>query len=78
MNLEIIGDISDIETIAVGTSIREVERLRKIYSSGRWRKLKGIGKARFFDGTVDTHGLTPVVLCLFLIDQGLAGILTIS
>ena len=42
MHFEIIGDITDIEPIAVGSAIREVARLRKQYGRGRWRKLKGI------------------------------------
>jgi hypothetical protein len=50
MSLEIIGEITDIETIAVGSSIREIERLRRIYGSGRWRKLKGVATVRFPDG----------------------------
>jgi hypothetical protein len=38
---EIIGDITDIETIAVDHAIREIARLREQYGTGRWRKLKG-------------------------------------
>lgn len=49
---EIIGDIAKIETIASGKSIREIERLRKIYGAGRWRKRKGIASVRFSDGIV--------------------------
>jgi hypothetical protein len=52
MNFEIIGEITNIETIAVGSSIREVARLRKVYSAGRWRKLKGIATIRLADGTI--------------------------
>jgi hypothetical protein len=52
MSLEIIGEIADIETIAVGGSIREIERLRKIYGAGRWRKLKGIATVCLPDGTM--------------------------
>lgn len=52
MEFEIIGDIRDIETIAVGRSIRQVARLRKIYGRGRWRKLKGITTVRLSDDTV--------------------------
>jgi len=36
------GDITDIETIAIGRSIRELPRLRKFYGKGRWRKGKGV------------------------------------
>ena len=42
MHFEIIGEITDVETIAVGTSIREIARLRRTYGAGRWRKLKGM------------------------------------
>ena len=52
MNFEIIGDIINIEIIAVGSSIREVERLRKTYGSGRWRKLKGLAMIRLQDGSI--------------------------
>jgi hypothetical protein len=52
MNFEIIGEITNIETIAVGSSIREVARLRKVYGAGRWRKLKGIAMIRLADGTI--------------------------
>lgn len=52
MKFEIIGPISNIETIAVGNSIHEVKRLRKVYGLSRWRKLKGIAKIRFPDGKI--------------------------
>jgi len=52
MNFEIITEITNIEMIAVGNSIREIERLRKIYGLGRWRKLKGIASVRFSDGFI--------------------------
>ena len=50
MGFEVIGEIWRIETIAVGKSIRELARLRKIYGPGRWRKLKGIGNVRLPNG----------------------------
>ncbi len=52
MSFEIIGRITDVETIAVGAAIREVERLRKAYGAGRWRKLKGIATVRLAHETV--------------------------
>ncbi len=52
MGFEIIGAITDIETIAVGRSIREIARLRKVYGAGRWRKRKGIAMVRLSDGTI--------------------------
>jgi len=41
-SFEIISEITDIETIASGSAIREIARLRKQYGRSRWRKLKGI------------------------------------
>ncbi len=52
MNFEIIGDITDIEPIAVGSAIREVARLRKQYGRGRWRKLKGLAVIRLANGRI--------------------------
>jgi len=52
MYFEIIGSIDSIETIAIGTSIRDIRRLRHQYGAGRWRKLKGIATVRLPDGTV--------------------------
>ena len=49
---EIVGHIEQIETIAVGNRICEIDRLRKVYGPGRWRKLKGIATVRFQDGTI--------------------------
>jgi hypothetical protein len=46
MYFEIIGEIENIEPIAVGTSIRDISRLRRRYGSGRWRKLKGNATVR--------------------------------
>jgi len=40
MDFEVIGAIANIEVIAVGRSIREFPRLRRVYGPGRWRKIK--------------------------------------
>jgi hypothetical protein len=52
MDFEIIGDITDIETIAIGNAIRELSRLRKQYGRGRWRKLKGVASIKLSSGRV--------------------------
>ena len=52
MDFEIVGEISNIETIAIGTGIRDRARLRKQYGRGRWRKLKGIAKVRLLSGRI--------------------------
>lgn len=41
MTFEIVGSITQIETIAVENEIREIEHLRAQFGQGRWRKLKG-------------------------------------
>ena len=42
MPFEIVGELSQIETIAAGRRIRDLQRLRRLYGPGRWRKLKGV------------------------------------
>lgn len=49
---EIISDISDIEIIAVGRGIHDLERLLTNYGPGRWRKLKGVALIRLRGGRV--------------------------
>ena len=46
MHFEIVGEISDVEIIAVGNRIRELSRLRRMYGRGQWRKLKGVALIR--------------------------------
>jgi hypothetical protein len=52
MRFEILGEISEIETFASGSGIREIVRLRRAYGRGRWRKRKGIARVRLADGSV--------------------------
>ncbi len=52
MWFELLSPITGIETMAVASSIREIERLRKRYGAGRWRKRKGFGRVRLADGTI--------------------------
>ena len=46
MDFKILGDVANIETIAAGSGIRELARLRKRYGRGRWRKRKGYAEVR--------------------------------
>jgi hypothetical protein len=57
MFFEIIGDLSEIETIASGRGIKEIARLRKVYGRGNWRKRKAIATVRLADQTVHTAEL---------------------
>ena len=52
MHFEIIGDIEDVETLAVGGRIRDIMRIQKQFGSGRWRKLKGLAKVRLQSGRI--------------------------
>ncbi|HEY4611466.1 MAG TPA: hypothetical protein VII11_00605 [Bacteroidota bacterium] len=49
-SFEIISEITDIETVATANAIRDVNRLRKQYGAGRWRKLKGIAIIQLRNG----------------------------
>jgi hypothetical protein len=51
MRFDVLGEISDVETIASGSGIREIARLRRLYGRGRWRKRKGIARIRLADGS---------------------------
>ena len=48
---EIVGEISNIEIVAVRHGIRESVRLRRRYGQGRWRKLKGVAVVRIPGGS---------------------------
>ena len=50
MSFDLVGEISQIEAIAVGGKIRDIRRLRKLYGKGRWRKMKGIAPVRLATG----------------------------
>jgi hypothetical protein len=54
MYFEILGELSQIERIARGLSVRERARLSKQFGSGRWRKLKGIATVRLANGRIRT------------------------
>jgi hypothetical protein len=47
---EIVGEISRIEIIATGPSIRDRTSLMDQYGPGRWRKLKGLATVRLASG----------------------------
>jgi hypothetical protein len=52
MYFEILGPIHGVETFAIGPSIRDLPRLRRMYGRGRWRKRKGVATVRLPDGTL--------------------------
>ena len=68
MHFDIIGEVENVETIAVGSSIRELPRLEKMYGSGRWRKMKGEATIRLRNSRVvraeihwyEAHGIGKI------------------
>lgn len=52
MDVEIVGDITVVETIARGRGIRDLKRLRRNYGKGQWRKVKGIAQVRLPNGHI--------------------------
>jgi hypothetical protein len=52
MHFKILRPLSGIETIATGSSIREIARLRRMYGRGRWRKRKEFTVIGLPDGTM--------------------------
>ncbi len=65
MEFEVIGEIAEIEPIAIGRSIRNQANLRLRFGPGRWRKLKGVAWIRLPNTSVrraelhwyEAHGL---------------------
>jgi hypothetical protein len=52
MYFEVVGEIRDVEAIAVGGNIDDIMRLRRQFGPGRWRKLKGVARVRVESGGV--------------------------
>lgn len=52
MSFKIVGEIRDVQPIALGRSVRVRARLRKLYGGMRWRKPKGIADVRFSNGSL--------------------------
>jgi len=52
MYFEIVGDIIEIERIAVGPSIRELKRLRKQYGAGTVAQAKRVARVKLANGRI--------------------------
>ena len=50
MKFDVVGAITNVETIAAGPSVKVRSFLRKTYGRGRWRKLKGVATVRLRNG----------------------------
>ena len=68
MHFEVIGEIEDIKTIAVGGNIRDIMRLRNKHGAGHWRKMKGFASVKLEVGRVrkaeihwyEAHGIGKI------------------
>jgi hypothetical protein len=50
MDFELVGDLTDVETIATGRGIRDLPRLRRLWirlAELHWYEAHGIGKKEF-------------------------------
>jgi hypothetical protein len=64
----IVGQITETETIAIGSSIRQLTELLVRFGRGRWRKRKGVANVQLSDGTIrlaevhwyEAHGIGKV------------------
>ncbi len=52
MRFEIVGPVREAETIAAGSGIRELARLRRVYGPGHWRKRKGFANVQMAGGEI--------------------------
>lgn len=52
MEFEVVGAITDVETIATGRGIREFRRLVRLYGGTRWHKRKGVASVRLPGGKI--------------------------
>ena len=52
MDFELVGGITDIETIAAGRGISDLKRLRRLHGRGYWRKMKGSAWIRLRNGRI--------------------------
>ena len=57
MHFEIVGPIDSAKTIARGSGIRELKRLKRSYGFGKWRKRKGIALIKLENGELLTDEL---------------------
>lgn len=68
VDFEIVGKITNVETFARGSAIRELPQLRARFGDGRWRKRKGVANVCLSDGTIrlaeihwyEAHGIGKV------------------
>jgi hypothetical protein len=51
-DFDLVGEITEVVTIAAGVGVRDRKRLWKMYGKGRWLKRKGIAHVRLLSGRI--------------------------
>lgn len=51
MYFDVVGEVTDVEVIAKGRSVRARKSLSAQFGRGRWRKIKGVALVRLRDGS---------------------------
>ena len=52
IDFKLVGEITNVEIIAVNKSIRDLARLNRMHGKARWRKLKGIASVELPSGRI--------------------------
>ena len=52
MRFDVVGEIEQIESIAIGRGIHELKRLKRFFGGSKWRKLKGTANIRLPNGNI--------------------------
>ena len=52
MHFAVVGELTNLQTIAVVRRIRQLQRLRKLFVKARWRKMKGEALIRLPSGVL--------------------------
>jgi hypothetical protein len=68
VDFKVVDRITKVQTIAIGSSIRELPVLQARFGKGRWRKLKGVAHVSLSDGRIrlaelhwyEAHGIGKV------------------
>ena len=52
IDFTLVGEVENVEVIAVNRSIRDLARLNREFGRGRWRKLKDTAHVKFENGRI--------------------------
>lgn len=52
MEVEVLGEIGAVETIAAGRGVQIRRHLDRVHGKGNWRKMKGVATVRLPDGSI--------------------------